>query len=116
MADRVLFVSWGNPIPGAEARAAESLKGASDFYTRRQQEGRIESFDVVGLEPNNTVTGFALVRGSAEQIAALREDEEFTSLILQGRTKCPEVSIVQGHINEGLTRMLDLFKAAAVGP
>jgi len=112
MADRVLFVSWEVPNPGAEASAIESIQQSFEFYTRWQQDGRIEGFDVVALEPNNVVGGFTVVRGNAEQIAALKEDEEFTSIIMRGLLVCRNVNFAHGYINEGLDKMMGLYREA----
>ena len=52
MADRVLFISWRMVVRGREERALEVFNEALGLYGRMQQEGRIERFDVVLLEPN----------------------------------------------------------------
>ncbi len=49
MADRILFISWGAPVAGREERGLEVFNDAVGLYGRMQQEGRIESFDVVLL-------------------------------------------------------------------
>jgi hypothetical protein len=74
MADRVLFMSWSNPVRGAEERAVEAFTEALGLFGRMQQEGRIESFDVALMAPNNDLDGFMLVRGTAQQINAVRSD------------------------------------------
>ena len=77
MADRLLFIGWGTPVRGCEGRAMESFNDAMGLLGRMQQEGRIEGFNVVLLTPNSDLNGFVTVEGSAEQITALRDDEEF---------------------------------------
>ena len=77
MADRVLCISWGAPVRGAEARAIGVFNDALGLLGRMQQEGRIEGFDVVLLAPNAELDGYITIRGTADQINALREDEEF---------------------------------------
>jgi hypothetical protein len=77
MADRVLFISWGENIAGREERGLEVFNETVGMYGRLQQEGRIESFDVVLMNPNDGIDGYLEIRGSGEQIAALRETDEF---------------------------------------
>src|SRR5512132_4178341 len=78
MADRVLFIGWGESTPGREERGLEVFNEAMGILGRMQQEGRIEKFDVVLLNPNGgDIQGCITVHGTAEQIAAVHEDEEF---------------------------------------
>src|SRR5581483_1698934 len=77
MADRMLFISWGAPVRGREERGLEVFNDALGLLGRMQQDGSIESFDVALLTPNAAVNGYVAVHGSAAQIDALRQDEEF---------------------------------------
>ena len=77
MADRVRFIGWGQPVPGREERGLEVFNEAIGLYGRLQQEGKIERFDTVLLDPNGQLDGYIEVRGSAQQLAAVREDAEF---------------------------------------
>ena len=52
MADRLLFISWGMPDHGMEERSLEVFNEALGYYGRLQQDGRIESIEVVLLAPN----------------------------------------------------------------
>ena len=73
MADRVLFIGWGAAVRGMEARGLEVFNEALGLLGRMQQDGRIEGFDVVLLEPNGGMNGYVTVKGTAEQITAMRE-------------------------------------------
>ena len=77
MADRMLFIGWGTPVRGREERGLEVFNEAIGLYGRMQQEGRIEKFDVVLLGPNPDLAGYIELHGSAEQLSALRESEDF---------------------------------------
>ena len=77
MADRVLFISWGQVVRGREERSLEVFNESMGLYGRMQQDGRIESFDVCLLTPNSGIAGYIQLNGSAEQIAAVRQDDEF---------------------------------------
>jgi hypothetical protein len=57
MADRVLFISWGQTVRGAEEHALEVFNDALGILGRMQQDGRIEGFDVVLLNANGDLGG-----------------------------------------------------------
>jgi hypothetical protein len=112
MADRVLFVSWGEVVRGREERALEVFNESLGFYGRLQQEGRIEGFDVALLEPSSGVGGYIAIQGSAEQIAALAENDEFRRLILDSTLIVDDVRVVPGRTNEALAAEIAMYQEA----
>jgi hypothetical protein len=78
MADRALFVGFGQPVRGREERAIEVFNDFVGMFGRMASDGRIEGMDVSLLDPHGgDLGGFFMVHGSAEQCAALTNDEEF---------------------------------------
>ena len=77
MADRLLFISWGTPVHGMEERSLEVFNEALGLYGRLQQEGRIESMEVVLLAPNATLNGYIELRDRGAQRAAARAELVF---------------------------------------
>src|SRR5215218_4179516 len=66
MADRMLFIGWGEVVRGREDRASAVFDEVVGFYGRCQQEGRIERFDVAFLENHaSDLTGFFALHGTA---------------------------------------------------
>src|SRR5258708_14619960 len=112
MADRVLFISWGAGVRGAEERGLEVFNEALGILGRMQQDGRIESFDVVLLNPNADLNGYIQVHGTAEQIAALREDDEFRSNTLDASLIVDQLRHVEGFANEGIAPHMALNQEA----
>lgn len=113
MADRILFVGWGATVPGREERALEVFNDSVGFYGRCQQEGRIESFDVIFLEPHGGgLAGYVELHGSADQLSALREDEEFQRLLVDASLIVEELGLVGGFANEGVARQVTMFQEA----
>ena len=55
------------------------------LYGRMQQEGRIESFDVVLLGPHARLNGFVVMRGTEEQLDAVRHSKEFRVQVARAR-------------------------------
>ncbi|HWG09115.1 MAG TPA: hypothetical protein VN672_08915 [Solirubrobacteraceae bacterium] len=110
MADRVLFISWGTPVRGREERGLEVFNETMGFYGRLQQEGRIERFDVVLLGPSGDINGYIEVHGSAEQLNALREDEEFERNTIEASLIVDEFRQVEGVTNEEIARQMALYQ------
>ena len=83
MADRALFVGFGEPVRGREERAVEVFNEWVGMLGRMQSEGRIEGMDVTLLDPHGgDLGGFFHIRGSAEQCATLMNDEEFRRAVV----------------------------------
>jgi hypothetical protein len=112
MADRMLFVGWGTPVRGSEGRALEVFNEALGILGRMQQEGRIEGFNVALLEPNAELGGYMEIEGSAEQITALRADEEFRRNTIDATLAVEDVRHYEGAVNEGVAREMALYTAA----
>ena len=78
MADRALFIGFGQPVRGREERAIDVFNEFVGMFGRMQADGRIEDLDVTLLDPHGgDLGGFFMVHGSAEQCSALSMDEEF---------------------------------------
>jgi hypothetical protein len=111
MADRVLFIGWGESTPGREERGLEVFNEAIGILGRLQQEERIEKFDVVLLSPEGgDLTGYIEVHGTAEQIAAVREDEEFLRNTLDAANIVRGLRHVDGWANEGVARIMEMYQ------
>jgi hypothetical protein len=110
MADSVLFISWGESIPGREERGLEVFNEAIGLYGRMQQDGRIESFNVVLLAPNGDLGGYFENQGSAEQLAAVRQDEEFRRVLTDAQLIVKQMRIIDGSTGEGIARDVALYQ------
>jgi hypothetical protein len=111
MADAGLFLGWGAPVRGREAKGLEVFGEAIEFYGGQQQAGRIESFEAVLLEPHGgELGGFFLIRGSAEQISALRVDETFERLTTRASFIVEDLGVVGAYIGDGLARALGIYQ------
>ena len=112
MADRLLMMTWNEPARGREARAMEVFNEAVGLLGRKQQEGAIESFDIALLAPNSYLGGCMLVKGSAQQIAALREDEEFIRNTIDAQMNVDGIQHIDGVCNEGIAAQMALYEEA----
>ena len=113
MADRVLFIGWGTPVRGREERALEVFNESVGLYGRMQQDGRIESFDVMLFGANTALGGCLLLRGDAAQIAALQEDEEFQRTIIDASMIVEDLNLIAGYANAGVGPQMALYAEGA---
>lgn len=112
MADAALFVGFGTTIPGRERRALAVFNEAVAYYTRLQQQGEIESFEPVLLEPHGgDLGGFLLLRGERDKLHRVRRSEEFERLSARAGLVVHSFGIVGAAIGEGLARQFALFEA-----
>jgi hypothetical protein len=77
-----------------------------------QQDGRIEGFDVILLEPNSDLGGCILVRGSAEQIAGVRADQEFQRNTVKAQLAVDGIRHIEGYTNEGVAAQMAIYQEA----
>lgn len=112
MADRVLFISWGENVAGREAHGLEVFNETVGMYGRMQQEGRIESFDVVILTPHAGLDGYVEIRGSAEQIAALRESDEWMRSINDASLIVHQLRVAEGYTGAGIAKVMTSYQEA----
>src|SRR5215212_2204743 len=110
MADRVLFVSWGQTVRGREERALESFNETIGLYGRMQQDGRIESFDVVLVVPNGDMDGYMQLHGSPDQISALREDPEFQRTLAEASLIVDDLNVVDGYTGNGIAEQMAIYQ------
>jgi hypothetical protein len=112
MAEAGLFLGWGPPVHGRERKSLDVFNESVQWYVELQQTGNIESFEVVLLEPHGgDLDGFVLIRGSQEQISALRASEEFERLTTRATLIVENVGVVGAYINEGLARGMGIYQA-----
>jgi hypothetical protein len=112
MADRVLFIGWGNVVRGREQRALEVFNESLGLYGRMQQDGRIESFDVTLLGANSVLNGYMELKGDVAQIQALQEDEEFKRAIADASLIVEDLNVIAGHTNAGVAGQMAIFADA----
>lgn len=111
MADAGLFVGWGNAVRGRERTALAVFDEAVEFYTRLQQEGQIEGFEAVLLEPHGgDLVGFFLVRGDREQLARVRLSDEYDRLNVRAELIVENFGVVGAAVGSGVDRWRAIFQ------
>ena len=110
MADRVLFIGWGTPVRGREERGLEVFNEAIGLCGRMQQDGRIEKFDIVLLGANADLNGYIEMHGSADQLAAVREDEEFRRNTVDASLVVDGLRHIDGFTNDEVARQMAMYR------
>ena len=111
MADAGLFIGWGQVVRGREDRALDVFNETIELYGEMQSDGRIESFEVCLLQPlGGELGGFELIRGSEEQIDALRRSEDFERINTKASLIVDDLGIVDMLIGEGLGRAMAIYQ------
>ena len=76
MADSGLFIGFGAPVRGRERQAIKVFNEAFEYYSRLQQDGEIDSFEPVLLQPHGgELGGFsccAVTRTNSRAFAAAK--------------------------------------------
>lgn len=113
MADAGLFVGWGAPTTGREAKGLEIFAEAGAFYGKCQEAGAIDSFEVVLLAPHGGgLAGFFLLRGSTEQCAALRERDDFQRILTRAGLVVRDLGVVNAVIGDAIGEQIQTYQEA----
>jgi hypothetical protein len=113
MADAGVFVGWGAPVTGREAKGLEVFGEAVAFYGGCQEAGEIESFETVFLSPHgNGLAGFFLLRGSSDQCAALRARDDFQRITTRAGLIVDDLGVIDAVIDEGIGPQLEVYQGA----
>ena len=114
MANAAIFIGWGEAVRGREQKALQVFGEAIQYYTRLQQQGEIESFEPVQLEPHGgDLRGFLLIRGESERLDRLRRSQEFIRLNARAELVVEHFGVVSAFIGEDLNRRFAEFGAQA---
>jgi hypothetical protein len=111
VAEMGLFIGWGATVRGREAKGLEVFNEAVAYAGRLQEEGRIESSEIVLLTPHGgDLYGFQLLRGSREALEAVRADDEFQRIIFRANLIVDGLGVVPAYLGESLGPAIQLFQ------
>ncbi|MEA2332276.1 MAG: hypothetical protein QOH58_2414 [Thermoleophilaceae bacterium] len=111
MADAGLFIGWGQVVRGREERALAVFGEALQLYARLEDEGRIESHEVVLLTPHGgELAGYALLRGTEDQIDVLRHADDFMRSIQRADLIVENLGVIDAALGEGLAKQIAAFQ------
>jgi hypothetical protein len=113
-----LFVGWGAAVRGRETKSLQVFQEALAYYARLQQQGEIQSFEPIALEPHGgDLAGFLLVKGDADKLARLRASDEFIALNVRAQLIVDNFGVAGAFVGEDLQRLFADFgkQAAEIG-
>jgi hypothetical protein len=110
MADAGLFVGWGQVVRGREQRAVEVFNESVGYWGGLQGDGKIESFEIAFLTPHGgDLNGFVLIRGSDEQMSALRTDDEFQRQLTRVDLIVESLGVVDAALESGIQKTMEIY-------
>ena len=111
MAEAALCTVWGTPVPGREKQALGVYNDVVQYWSRLQQEGQIERFDVAILTPTGgDVTGFLLVRGAAENLDSIRRNKEYQQLLQRVQLITTHLRVTDAFVDDGLAQIISQYQ------
>ncbi len=113
MADRALFIGFGQPVRGREERAVEVFNEFVGMFGRMQSDGRIEGMDVCLLDPHGgELGGFFMVHGSEAQCSTLAADEEFRREVIDATLIVDKFGVVPARTGEAVGPEMTMYSDA----
>jgi hypothetical protein len=110
MAEAGLFIGFGAPVRGRESQAVDLFNETIGYYARLQEEGEIESFEPVFLEPHGgDLGGFILIRGEPEKLAALRVSDEFAQFTMRASLYVDSIGVVGADLAGRIQRQMEYY-------
>jgi hypothetical protein len=116
MADFGLFVGFGYPVRGRERQAVKVFNEALEYYARLQQQGEIESFEPVFLEPHGgDLNGFTLIRGDRDKLASIRTSDEFARLSIRADLIVEGFGVIGAQLGEQIETLMGVYNEQVEG-
>jgi hypothetical protein len=114
MANAGLFLGWGSAVTGREAKSLKMFQEeVLPFFQGQQDEGNLESYEVVFLEPHGgDLDGFILARGDREKIAAVRSSDDYTRLLTRGQFVVSSLGAVGANVGDGIQDGITMYQEA----
>jgi hypothetical protein len=95
MADSALFIGWGTPVRGREAKSSSVFGEAVALWTKLQGDGVIESWAAYFLEAHGgDLEGFFLLHGDRDKLALARASEEMDHVIERAGMVVDRIGVV----------------------
>ena|SRR5947209_6176382 len=114
MAGEALFIGWGQVVRGREKKALQVFQESMEYYGKLQQDGRIESFDVLLLSPHGgDLDGFVILRGDRAKLAEIRFSEEFERLTARATAIVDSVGVLPAYGGDVLAQQVALLGEVA---
>ena len=109
-----LFIGWGPAVRGREQQALQVFNEALQYFGGLQQQGEIEAFEPVALEPHGgDLYGFLLLRGDPDKLNRVRASEEFLRLNQRAQLVVEGLGVVTAFVGDDLNRLFGILQQQA---
>ena len=110
MSTNAVFFAWNHPIPGRERLSAEHFEEFSQYLGGLQQQGTIESFDIMFLDSHGgDMNGFFLIRGEPAQLDAVLSSTEWVTHMTRASLHLAGSGAVRGVTGELVIERMELW-------
>src|SRR4051794_4473841 len=114
MASEALFIGWGQVVRGREKQALQVFQESMEYSGKLQQDGKIESFEVVILSPHGgDLAGFVIARGDRSGLAQVRFSDDFERLIARASAIVDNVGVLPAYTGDALAQQIALLQEVA---
>jgi hypothetical protein len=114
MAGEALFIGWGQVVRGREKQALQVFGESMEYYGKLQQDGRIDSFDVMLLGPHGgDLNGFVILRGDRKALGEVRFSEDFERLTARANSIVDSIGVLPAYSGDALAEQMNLFAQVA---
>ncbi len=114
MADSALFVGWGTPVRGREAKSSSVFGEAVALWTKLQGEGVIESWAAYFLGPHGgDLDGFFLLHGEREKLALASASDEMSHMLERAALVVERLGVVPALTGAAIEDGMGRFAANA---
>ena len=114
MAGVALFIGWGPVVPGREQKSLHVFGEGVAYWQRLQEQGVIERFEVITLEPHGgDLAGFVVLHGDREKLNQARYSEEFERLNARAGLVVQNFGVVSALTGDEVTQSFAMFQEQA---
>jgi hypothetical protein len=111
--DGAIFIRWGRPVPGREAKGLEVLAAAQSTYDDLAKAGRIrEHREYFAI--NATSGGCMIVEGEIEELAKLMHSPEQLALNVKASAVVEDFTtqLAAGGTDQGVQNIMGIYMQA----
>lgn len=111
MKHAAMFIGWDRPVPGKEAKSLELFAVANKYFEAQKQNGTVESYEPILLGAHSgDLNGFMLIRGTPDNLASIRRDEEFLKIVTRSNILLEGFGVVDAYRGDSLDKIMELYR------
>ena len=116
MSGEAIFLGWGQVARGREQLALQVFQEATEYWTKLQQGGKIESFQPFLLRPHGgDLEGFWLIHGERSALDEIQASDEFIRLITRAGAVVDNIGVTAAVTDEALGSQMGSYAEVAQG-